>query len=89
MNTTRTTFSRKAFFLYECLKLPGTAATSRALKCCRGIYPGHKIHLDNRDFIPSNKIFLHFSETPPPTHTHKCVRINRAYVTWRIWVRSY
>jgi len=84
MSITLRAFSRKTF-VDECLKLPGTAATSPALKCCRGIYPGHKIHLDNIDFIPSNKIFIHFPENPH----HKCIRINRACVIWCSLVRSY
>ena len=70
-------FSQKTF-VDECLKLPGSAATSPALKCCRGIYPGHKIHLYNRDFYPSNKTFVHFPENPH----HKYIRNNRACVTW-------
>jgi len=84
MSITPRAFSRKTS-VDECLKHPGNAATSPALKCCRGIYADHKIHLANRDFIPSNKIFVHFSGYPH----HKCIRINRACVTWCSLVGSY
>jgi hypothetical protein len=80
----RRAFSRKTF-VDERLKLPSTAANSPALKCCRGFYPGHKIHFNNLDFIPSNRIFVQYPKNPH----HKCIRINRACVTWCSLVRSY
>jgi hypothetical protein len=83
MSINRRAFWRKTF-VDECLKFPGTAATSPTLKCCRGIYPSLENLLDNLDFIPSNKIFAHFPENP-----HKCIRLNRACMTWCSLVRSY